>query len=94
MDDVEATAELLVADGFDEGRDVDVDRAAIDTERLLAVEAAVGLGESHLLREALVDRTEVLCALDGILLAGRRARRLHIRNIAAIYLWHAQIASS
>ena len=93
-DDVQRLAELLLADLLDELGDVDVDGAAVNAERLLAVHAALGLGQRHLLGEALVDGTEVARALGCRLLVVRRARGLHVGDKATVYLWHAQFASS
>ena len=92
--DVQGAAKVLLADLLNELGDVDVDRAALDAERLLAVHAALGLGQRHLLGEALVDGTEVAGALGGRLLVVSGARGLHVRNKATVYLWHAQFASS
>ena len=93
-DDVQGAAVVLRANLLDELRDVDVDRAALDAERALAVHAALGLGQRHLLGEALIDRTEIAGALGGRLLVVLGARGLHVRDKTTIYLWHAQFASS
>ena len=79
-DGIESAAEVLRADLLDKVGDVDVDGAALDTERLLAVEAALGLGQRHLLGEALVDGAEVAGALGSRLLVIGGAGRLHIGN--------------
>ena len=79
-DDVQGAAVVLRADLLDELRDVDVDRAALDAERALAVHAALGLGQRHLLGEALVDGAEVAGALGSRLLVIGGAGRLHIGN--------------
>ena len=77
-------AEVLRADLLDKAGDVDVDGAALNTERLLAVEAALGLGQRHLLGEALVDGAEVAGALGSRLLVIGGAGRLHIGNETAV----------
>ena len=79
-DGIESAAEVLLADLFDKAGDVDVDGAALNTERLLAVEAALSLGQRHLLGEALVDGAEVAGALGSRLLVIGGAGRLHIGN--------------
>ena len=79
-DGIESAAEVLRADLLDKAGDVDVDGAALNTERLLAVEAALGLGQRHLLGEALVDGAEVAGALGSRLLVIGGAGRLHIGN--------------
>ena len=79
-DGIEGTAEVLRADLLDKAGDVDVDGAALNAERLLAVEAALGLGQRHLLGEALVDGAEVAGALGSRLLVIGGAGRLHIGN--------------
>ena len=94
VDDIEAPAEVALANLLDEVRDVDVDRAALHALRLLAVEAAVGLGDGVGHGEAAVDRTEVLGTLGGDLLVVRSAVRLHIGLVLTVYLWHAQVSSS
>lgn len=77
---IESAAEVLRADLLDKAGNVDVDRAALNTERLLAVEAALSLGQRHLLGEALVDGAEVAGALGSRLLVIGGAGRLHIGN--------------
>ena len=94
VDDVESGAKVLLANLLDELRDLDVDWAALDAEGLLAVHAALSLGQRHLLGEALVDGTEVVGTLLRRLLVVRGARGLHVGNKATVYLWHAQFASS
>ena len=94
VDDIEAPAEVALANLLDEVRDVDVDRAALHALGLLAVEAAVGLGDGVGHGEAAVDRTEVLGTLGGDLLVVRSAVRLHIGLVLTVYLWHAQVSSS
>ena len=79
-DGIESAAEVLRADLLDKAGNVDVDGAALNTERLLAVEAALGLGQRHLLGEALVDGAEVAGALGSRLLVIGGAGRLHIGN--------------
>ena len=79
-DGIESAAEVLLADLLDKAGDVDVDGAALNTERLLAVEAALGLSQRHLLGEALVDGAEVAGALGSRLLVIGGAGRLHIGN--------------
>ena len=83
-DGIEGAAEVLRADLLDKAGDVDVDGAALNTERLLAVEAALGLGQRHLLGEALVDGAEVAGALGSRLLVIGGAGRLHIGNETTI----------
>ena len=94
VDDVESGAKVLLANLLDELRDLDVDWAALDAEGLLAVHAALSLGQRHLLGEALVDGAEVVGTLLRRLLVVRGARGLHVGNKATVYLWHAQFASS
>jgi hypothetical protein len=54
----------------------------VDALRLLAVQAAVGLGQRHLLRVALVDGTEVASALGGRLLVVRGTGCLRVRDVS------------
>ena len=93
-DDIQSATVVLLANLLDELGDVDVNGAALDAERLFAIHATLGLGECHFLGETLVDGAEIACALGCRLLVVRGARRLHIRNKTAIYLWHAQFPSS
>ena len=92
-DDVEAATEVSLADLLDEAGDVDVDRAALDTLGVLAVEAAVGLGHGVSHGIATVDRTEVLRTLLGKLLDVGGAGSLHVGLVLTVYLWHAQLSS-
>ncbi len=93
-DDVQGAAVVLGANLLDELGDVDVDGTALDAEGALAVHATLGLCQSHLLGEALVDGAEVAGALGGRLFVVGGARRLHVGDKATVYLWHAQFASS
>ena len=65
---------VLLANLLDELGDVDVNGAALDTERLFAIHATLGLGECHFLGETLVDGAEIACALGCRLLVVRGAR--------------------
>ncbi len=62
--------EVLRADLLDKAGNVDVDGAAADAGRLLAVEAALGLVQRHLLGVAQGDLGSFCCALGSRLLRG------------------------
>ena len=63
--------QVALGDEVDEARDVDPDRAAVDAGRLLALEAALGLGRGQQVAEAQVDLGEVVCADGRVLLRHR-----------------------
>ena len=80
-DNIQCTTELFSANGLNELRNLNVYGAARYAERLLAVEAAIGLSKCHLLSEALINRTEIACALSGRLFVVGRAGCLCVGNV-------------
>ena len=92
LDGLERAGPVLVADLGDEAGDVHADGAALHAQGLLAVEAAVGLGDGVFLGEARVDRAEIARALSGRLLVWSGAGSADVRAIL-LYFWHAQASS-
>ena len=72
----DAARQVALDDGADEGLDVDVDGAALLAGGVLALQAALGLGERHLGGVAVADLVEAHAPLGGRTLRHRRARRL------------------
>ena len=89
LDGLERAAPVLFADLADEARDVDAYGAALHAQGLLAVEAAVGLGDGVFLGKARVDGAEIACALSGRLLVGGGTGGADVGAIL-YFLWHAQ----
>ena len=75
LDGGKRAAPVLGADLLDELRDMHAHGAAVHAEGLLAVQAAVGLGDGVGLGEAVVDRTKIASTLGRQLLVGGGARR-------------------
>ena len=89
LDGLERAGPVLFADLADEAGDVDAYRAALHAQGLLAVEAAVGLGDGVLLGKARVDGAEIARALSGRLLVGGGTGSADVGAIL-YFLWHAQ----
>src|SRR6266508_5296645 len=64
--DARRGGEVAVLDEADEPGDVDHDRAALDADRNLAVQAAAGFEQGELLGEAEVDLLEGPCSLGRV----------------------------